>query len=642
MKQYSLSHKVMSIFLCVALLFAFVGCFAMTSTAEGSIAGSYTWRIKVNVGDNFDSTSNNDDRSYLTIKGAENNGKAAETIIVDQKKVEQNIITDYDDGTDVYLTNVLSGGDIGASTSVVTYTTSYFPTYFYMQLYKKGHAGFGNAKWTVYLEVKNTSGSWVTLCSDSASKTGGWGEMYNSGSCPSNKMPAASSVKFTKTPMSTVNVPKNGEAPITSAFEAFIYDQYGIVWYQLPNFSFNAYKSGVSIQNGAVYVTSEANSSDGSDTTLTLSAVHAGLSASVNMKFINAEYTYEFQDESGAVIASGTLKYGKNVPVPTAPTKAYDDTHHYTFTGWSPAAGKLTGNTVYKPVFEKQQHLFLGYTSDNNATCTQDGTKTATCSCGKKDTVTNPGTATGHTYNSAVTKEPTCTEGGEITFTCIKGDHSYTQSTDPAGHQYEKTVVAPTCTEEGYDKYTCSVCQEFYKENYVDAHGHSWDNGTIDTEPTCTEIGKRLYHCTVCTETKLEDIDALNHAFSNWTIREGATCTTDGEKFATCIRCKKVITETIPSPGHDWSEWQEVSPATCESRGIFARTCSVCHDPQETYTDALGHDMVLKTKAPGDGSAGMYYYECARNCGKFAACEIDESGTKSVGETCDSMAEVAE
>ena len=45
-----------------------------------------------------------------------------------------------------------------------------------------------------------------------------------------------------------------------------------------------------------------------------------------------------------------------------------------------------------------KDHEFGDYVSDNNATCTADGTKTAECiyGCGLKDTVTDKGSATGH------------------------------------------------------------------------------------------------------------------------------------------------------------------------------------------------------------------------------------------------------
>ena len=65
-------------------------------------------------------------------------------------------------------------------------------------------------------------------------------------------------------------------------------------------------------------------------------------------------------------------------------------------------------------------HIFTDYISDNNASCTVDGTKTACCNkgCGETDTVTDVGSALGHTWSEwVVTVEPTyTTEGEQIRF----------------------------------------------------------------------------------------------------------------------------------------------------------------------------------------------------------------------------------
>lgn len=45
-----------------------------------------------------------------------------------------------------------------------------------------------------------------------------------------------------------------------------------------------------------------------------------------------------------------------------------------------------------------------------------------------------------HTYTSSVTKEPTCTEKGEKTYTCVDGDDSYTEEVAALGHDYVNGV----------------------------------------------------------------------------------------------------------------------------------------------------------------------------------------------------------
>ena len=51
-------------------------------------------------------------------------------------------------------------------------------------------------------------------------------------------------------------------------------------------------------------------------------------------------------------------------------------------------------------------HSFTNYVSDNNATCTEDGTKTAKCDrCDATDTIPDPGTAKGHTWSTWITDQ---------------------------------------------------------------------------------------------------------------------------------------------------------------------------------------------------------------------------------------------
>lgn len=75
-------------------------------------------------------------------------------------------------------------------------------------------------------------------------------------------------------------------------------------------------------------------------------------------------------------------------------------------------------------------HSYINYVSDNNATCTADGTKTAQCAhgCGKTDTVTDIGSALGHDMGEwEVTKEATYTEDGEKRRVCSRCDHYETE-----------------------------------------------------------------------------------------------------------------------------------------------------------------------------------------------------------------------
>ena len=75
-------------------------------------------------------------------------------------------------------------------------------------------------------------------------------------------------------------------------------------------------------------------------------------------------------------------------------------------------------------------HSFTNYVSDNNATCTEDGTKTAKCDhCDATDTIPNAGSALGHSFGDwTVTREPTAGEEGLEERSCARCGHSEQRS----------------------------------------------------------------------------------------------------------------------------------------------------------------------------------------------------------------------
>ena len=134
------------------------------------------------------------------------------------------------------------------------------------------------------------------------------------------------------------------------------------------------------------------------------------------------------------------------------------------------------------------EHIFIDYISDNNTTCTEDGTETAKCDyCDETHTRTVAGSATGHDYNAVVTL-PTCLEWGYTTHTCGCGDSYVDGYVNPQGHSYTNTCdttcnrtdcgairpithsyTAATCTKAK----TCKVCGAVSGK----ALGHSYKSG---------------------------------------------------------------------------------------------------------------------------------------------------------------------
>ena len=134
------------------------------------------------------------------------------------------------------------------------------------------------------------------------------------------------------------------------------------------------------------------------------------------------------------------------------------------------AEGVLTytcscGDSYTESIPKLTTHTFGNWTTTKAATCTTDGTQTRMCSvCGKTETKTIAKIS--HSYSSKITTAATCTKNGVKTYTCSCGD-SYTEIIPMAEHNYTAKTVAPTYTAQGYTLHTCSVCGDSYKDTYT-------------------------------------------------------------------------------------------------------------------------------------------------------------------------------
>ena len=77
---------------------------------------------------------------------------------------------------------------------------------------------------------------------------------------------------------------------------------------------------------------------------------------------------------------------------------------------------------------------------------------------------------------TAVVTEPTCTERGYTTYTCICGDSYVADYVDALPHEYKTVVTPPTCTKKGCTTHTC-VCGDSYVTDEVEPLGHDYTDG---------------------------------------------------------------------------------------------------------------------------------------------------------------------
>ena len=285
-------------------------------------------------------------------------------------------------------------------------------------------------------------------------------------------------------------------------------------------------------------------------------------------------------------------------------------------------------------VSSKGACLHTGYgTSEHTvpATCGADGRIETVCSnCGEV-IATKVIPATGeHTWdNGTVTAEPTETEPGERTYTCVICGKTRTEVIPATGeHTFVFTKnVAPTCTAEGYDLYTCSGCGATEKRSVKAALGHKWDGGAVTTEPTETTPGVKTYTCTVCGEIRTEVIPATGPHIHDWddgTVTTEPTETTPGVRTYTCRSCGKTKTEVIPATGPvvcpgdatcpsfrftdvpGPSRWEHKGIDYCVTRGLMAGFDETTFSPNTTSTRAQIVQILYKLS--GDTTDYSKYY----------------------------------
>ena len=278
---------------------------------------------------------------------------------------------------------------------------------------------------------------------------------------------------------------------------------------------------------------------------------------------------------------------------------SHDDNYH-----WHEAT---CGHDLFRGNYE-EHHWSKGVVKA--ATCTENGEIRYTCTeCGyTKSVEIDKG---GHAYILATKVDPTCTEDGYLIYRCnLCGDEKKStllalghefgtdHTCDRCGYTIENThvhsiteqVVDPTCTEMGYTIHQCSDCEYSYKDNFIEPTGHKWDEGTVTKEKTCTEDGVLTYHCHDCDETMTEIIPK-GHDY-HYTILIPATCTETGLRAAVCEICGDTIDSEVIPASHTWDEGEVIKEASCTSEGLIKYTCTVCGETKEEVVPKTGHQYV--------------------------------------------------
>lgn len=252
-------------------------------------------------------------------------------------------------------------------------------------------------------------------------------------------------------------------------------------------------------------------------------------------------------------------------------------------------------------VKEAQEHSFTTYTSDSNAGCLTDGTKTAECDhegCVQTKTVAEEGSALGHDWGEWETvTSPDCENKGSEKRTCKRCSVTETKDLEASGHAWEEEFTVDqeaTCTEEGSKSIHCKKCDAVKDSTSIPATGHAYgkpkwnwngdgktvavtficqnDSSHVETKTaevtsavnkpaTCTQAGITTYTATVSfegnvyTDTKdVADMEALGHDWEEkYTVDKEATCTEEGSKSIHCKNCDEMKDNMVlPATGHKY------------------------------------------------------------------------------------------
>ena len=261
----------------------------------------------------------------------------------------------------------------------------------------------------------------------------------------------------------------------------------------------------------------------------------------------------------------------------------------------------------------------LGHTPviDNviEATCTQTGlTEGSHCDiCGEILVAQTTVPAKGHSFDHGViTKEPTETETGILTFTCGICQETKTETIPSHSHihNYEPVLTKPTCTEKGYTTYICA-CGDSYIDHYVNATGHTFGDWTVSQNPTCTEKGKEIRICANCDSGETREIEAKGHDYK--AVITDPTCTEKGYTTHICACGESYISNDVEATGHSWNEGIITIKPTHETEGEKTFTCTGCLDTKteviakyEKLHEIIGSDTNVKIEIEDNSNAILH------------------------------------
>ncbi|MBR6825070.1 MAG: hypothetical protein IKM59_00835, partial [Oscillospiraceae bacterium] len=318
------------------------------------------------------------------------------------------------------------------------------------------------------------------------------------------------------------------------------------------------------------------------------------------------EYTVTFCDEAGTTLQSVTVKEGETAKYTGAtPAKAYDEGNHYTFKEWLTSVG---GAAATLTNVKGDMKVYAGFTPTAHSytekvttapSCSAEGSKTFTCSCGR--TYTEAIAMTGHTPAVINTKEATCTAEGYTGDTVCSVCNATLETGNVIPTAPHTPVVdpgyAPTCTAPGLsDGSHCNICGEVLSAQTVLPIAPHQTKVVPGKAATC--LGSGLTDGLVCEDCGIvvqqqTVIPRLGHDYSY--VNNGDTHT------GTCTRCSKTTTGA-----HNYADGSCICGASLAPETTVDEAIVIRHSLNLASDISINYAVTTSQLATYDS----YYLEC--------------------------------
>ncbi len=265
-------------------------------------------------------------------------------------------------------------------------------------------------------------------------------------------------------------------------------------------------------------------------------------------------FTVTFCDEDGKVLETLTLSEGEDaVYSGKAPTKASDDSKHYTFTGWVDE----NGNAADLKAVKSDLKVYASFKAE------------------------------GHSFTVEVTKEPTCSATGIETYSCACG-MTYEESLPKTSHDpvidkgYEATCTAAGMTDGSH----CSICKAVLTAQQEIPMAPHTPKTVPGTPSDCMNHGLSEGEiCSVCNTVLAEQTELPLGEHTPVTVPGTApTCVASGlSDGQVCSVCKATVAAqtVLPRLGHSYTVYEDRG----EEHTVSCERCQKSKTEPHTYTE---------------------------------------------------------